>query len=285
MVARNQIILGTLFILVASSMLLLVGCGSSSGPVQEKVDPPSNVQITVDAISGGSSFAIVSWDGSDVENDQNFNGYRIVTYQLDNSNKIVSKFTESLVPKSTHSSYINNIQRQVRYRSYVMSVLSDGTRSDSVSSPVYGGVYYNNDGIIDQDANGDTTYKSGYGWDVNSGFGTPYAFVSKNASGIDIYCKYQGGLQFYSPDQFLTGGKTTLFGIVGSGQQAFDQTNLNEPQYSNVEVDVDSVYLIKTKEGNYIKLWVKRIDIINNISEVIFEYKVQPISGLRIVKK
>jgi hypothetical protein len=276
-----------LFILIGILMLLIAGCSTSTGPTKTVVQPPSNVQVTVDAIYDGNSFAIVFWDASKSESNHNFNGYQVNTYQLasNDSNKIVLKFNGSFLTGQTHNCYLSSIQRDVIYKSYVAAVFSDGSKSDSVPTNVFAGIYYNNDGVIDQDANGDTTFKSGYGWDINSGAGHRYSFVRKNAANIDIYCMDENGLKFYSPNMYLTGGKITFFGVVGTGSQAFDQTNLSEPQDSSISISVDNVYLIKTEEGNYIKLWVSRFDNIADISEVVFDYKVQPVSGLRIVKK
>ncbi len=96
-----------------------------------------------------------------------------------------------------------------------------------------------------------------------------------------------GGLKFNSPKNNinLSGAKTTLFGMVGTGQDAFEQTTLDEPTFSVLDVANKTVYLIKTKEGNYIKVWVKEIDFANNINTAYFDYKVQPIVDLKLVKK
>lgn len=279
-------------------ILFLIGCSSSTGPgpvsSSTVLYPPTNIQISVDAIQqGGISFATITWNASRSESDANFSGYEVTTYQLDDSDNVVSRFADKLVPKTTHSWVVNNIQRDVRYITYVRSELGDSTGviavSDSAATEVYGGVYYNNDGQIGDHDSQDGSILSAYGWNVNSGNGTAYSLSKNNASSIDLYCKYSSGIYFYSPDQYLADGKTTLFGLVGTGSDAFDQTNLSEPKYSSIEVSVDNVYLIKTEQGNYIKIWVKEIKTITNanssIDVVSFNYKVQPIANLIMVKK
>jgi len=278
------------WIVILIPALFLIGCGSSTGPAPVVVAPPTNVQLSLDAIQqGGISTATVTWTASTSENDANFSGYGVTTYQVDANNKIVSLFADQLVPKSTHAWIVNDIQRGVKYMTYVRSVLTDGTLSDSVATKVYGGVYFNNDGQIGDQDSQDGSILSAYGWNVNSGNGTAYALSESNAPSIDLYCRYKSGLYFYSPDQYLADGKATLFGLVGTGSDAFYQTNLSEPQYSSIEVSLDNVYLIKTKQGNYIKVWVTNIQTITNanisIEVVSFEYKVQPIANLIMVKK
>lgn len=285
----NLRVFGNLFTTLIFALILL-GCGSSTGPTPVVVNPPSNVQISVDAIQqGGISSATVTWSGSTNENDANFSGYEITTYRLDANNKIVSQFSDKLVPQTTHAWIVNNIQRGVRYRTYIKSELNDGTLSDSVATAVYGGVYYNNDGQIGDQDSQDGSILSAYGWNVNSGNGTAYSLSDSNASSIDLYCRNNAGIYFYSPDQYLANGKSTLFGLIGTGQSAFDQTDLTEPQYSSIEVKLDNVYLIKTQQANYIKVWIKGKQSITNanisIDVISFDYKVQPIANMRIVKK
>ncbi len=277
-------------IVILIPALFLIGCGSSTGPAPVVVAPPTNIQLSLDAIQqGGISTATVTWTASTSENDANFSGYGVTTYQLDSNDKIVSLFADKLVPKSTHAWIVNNIQRGVRYVTYVKSELTDGTLSDSAATKVYGGVYYNNDGQIGDQDSQDGSILSAYGWNVSSGNGTAYSLSEANASSIDLYCRYRAGIYFYSPDQYLADGKTTLFGLVGTGSDAFYQTNLSEPQYSSIEVQQGDVYLIKTEQGNYIKIWVTNIQQITNanisIDVVSFEYKVQPIANLIMVKK
>ena len=106
-----------------------------------------------------------------------FNGYRIITYTLNSSNQIVAVFKNDLVSKSTHTETLNNIQRGTRYISYVRSELTNGTKSDSVATKIYGGVYYNNNGVISEYSASNTSAKSGYGWNISVGSGTQYSFT------------------------------------------------------------------------------------------------------------
>lgn len=260
-------------------------CGTQTTAPPVTVLPPSNVDLTVDAIPGGNSYALVSWDPSSDEGTSDFKGYRISTYVLDASNNILSTHSNSIVPKNTHVATINSVTRGTKFISYVSSELNDGTKSDSVATKIYGGVYYNNDGVIDEYSVSSQT-SSGYGWNSSAGIGTQYAFTQSNAPAIDIHMRVQGGiLKFFSPVKFLQGGKTTLFSDIDSGQVAFSKTELDDPEFDEINVVNDHVYLLKTQENNYIKVWVKRIDVVNNLNTAYFDYKVQPITNLRIVKR
>ncbi len=273
----------------AAALFIFSGCASdtSTNPQDgtSTIAPPTNVDLLVDAIPGGSSYAIITWNGSSDWTRSDFKGYRVITYILNSSNSITGTFSNDLVSKNTNTKNILSILRGTRYISYVRAELTNGTKSDSVATKIYGGVYANDNGVIDEYLQSNSSAKSGYGWNVSSGAGTQYALTSSNVSSIDMYMEYLGGLKFYSPDNKLTGGKTTLFGVVDTGQVAFDQTTLEEPTYSVLDVVSNTVYLIKTKEGNYIKVWVREIDFANNINTVYFDYKVQPIVDLRLVKK
>ena len=283
------------FLLVSLSyllitLLLIPGCTSDTSTNPQpaaSVAPPTNIDLLVDAVTvGGGSYALISWNPSTDESKSDFKGYRINTYIVNSSNAITGTFSSDLVPKSTHTQTVNSILRGTRYISYVRAELTDGTKSDSVATQIYGGVYYNNDGVVDEYTTGTST-KSGFGWNVSSGAGNQYSLTSANATSIDLYMVYSGGLKFNSPKNNinLSGAKTTLFGIVGTGQDAFDQTTLDEPTFSVVDVAADQVYLIKTQEGNYIKIWVKSIGFTNNVNTAYFDYKVQPIVNLKLVKK
>lgn len=272
-----------------TAVLILSGCkadtsvGPHTSPVT--VDPPTNIELLVDAVAGGGSYALITWDPSASEGVSGFNGYRIITYILDTNNNITSTFKNDLVSKNTHTETLNNILRGTRYISFVRAELTDGTKSDSVATKIYGGVYYNNDGVIDEFTPGVSSAKSGYGWNTDVGSGTQYSFTTSNAASIDIHMRYEGGLKFYSPVNYLTGGKTTLYSVVDTGQAAFGQTTLDEPTFSVVEVSANTVYLIKTQENYYIKIWIKSISQANNIYTAYFDYKVQPIVDLKLVKK
>ena len=284
--SRSLIII---LIFFTAAILILSGCKSDSSvnaqPAPTALNPPTNIDLLVDAVAGGNSYALISWDPSTDEGVSGFNGYRIITYILDANNQIASSFKNDLVSKNTHTETLNNILRGTRYISYVRAELTSGTKSDSVATKIYGGIYFNTDGIIDEYSPGSASAKSGYGWNTSVGNGEQYSFTTGNAASIDIHMRYEGRLKFYSPSNYLTGGKTTLYSVVDTGQAAFDQTTLDEPTFSVVDVAANTVYLIKTKEGYYIKVWVKEINFTNNINTAYFDYKVQPIVDLKLVKK
>ncbi len=278
-----------LSILVAA-ILILPGCKTDTlvnpPPAQSSVAPPTNIDLLVDALPvGGGSYALITWDPSTSESVSGFNGYRITTYVLDANNHITSTLSNDLVSKSTHTKTINSILRGTKYISYVRAELTNGAKSDSVATKIYGGVYYGKDGVIDEYKESNASAESGYGWNTSVGSGMQYSFLTSNAASIDIHMRYEGRLKFYSPHDYLPGGKTTLYSVIDTGQAAFDQTNLDEPTFSVIDVAANTVYLIKTQEGYYIKIWVKAINFANNINTAYFDYKVQPIVDLRLVKK
>ncbi len=286
---RNFRFLVTILSIFTASFAFIGGdctTDSENPPIAGGVGAPANLTLTIDANPGGSSFAIISWDASANESDDNFRGYRISTYQLDSTNAVDTLLSSDQVSKTTRIHTVSDVQRNVRYRTYVVAELNDGSRSDSVATPVYGGIFYNNNGSIDEYmASGPA--ESGYGWDVFTGAGTQYAYTAGNAANIDIHLRDDNGqLTFYSPNIQSPGTKTTLFRLIGTGDDAFDQTELEEPDQTSIAVNDDEVYLIRTDEGNYIKIWISQISDVGSpaYSNVRFEYKVQPIQGLRVLK-
>jgi hypothetical protein len=281
----------TFLSLLAVSFSFIAGdCGTDSDPQPPgTVAGPGSVSLTVDALPGGGSFAIISWTSSPDQGRSDFSHYRVVTYQANASGTPTSVFAEANnVPKTSSTQTVSSISRGTRYISYVQSVTTSGVRSDSVATEIYGGVYFNNNGMIDQFSS-NSAAQSGYGWDPNTGDGQQHSYVSANFAAIDLHMREDSGgnLRFYSPSA-QGGSKTTLLGLVGGGQSSFDRTDLNEPTENNAQVVEDVVYLLKTQENNYIKVWVKSINQVVSVppyTNVEFEYKVQPIEGLRIVKR
>ncbi len=279
-------------ILSIAAVLTFTGgdCGTNDANPQPaaSVAAPTNVNLRVDAVSGGSSFAQISWSASADESNSNFKGYQITTYNVDDSNNVAEMFNTQSVDKNVHLYNVNSINKGSKYISYVYSMLADGTKSDSVATDIYGGVYFYNDAAIDEYTSSGAA-KSGFGWSAQNGFGQQYSYVQSNASNIDLHLrKVNDRLKFFSPDQYPPGEKSTKISLVGQGQSAFDNTNLDEPTAASVDVDSTNVYLLKTQEGYYVKIWVKTIGSVDDIppyNHVVFDYKVQPISGLRILKR
>lgn len=264
-------------------------CGTESEdpPPPSTVAAPTNVDLKVDANPGGGSFAIVSWTHSTDQGIPEFSHYRVITYQVDENGSAVSVFNDPIdVPKTSSTQIINSISRSTRYRSFVQSFLTNGVKSDSVPTKIYGGVYFNT-GNIDEFAS-NSSAESGYGWASFSGLGTSYSYSSQNFDNIDLHLRADntGNLVFYSPDaQGAT--RHTLIGLIGGGQTSFDKTELAEPNQTSQTVAEDIVYLIKTQDDIYIKIWVKTIEEVDSnpsYQSVTFDYKLQPIEGLRVLK-
>ena len=296
----------SLFLLLIISFLIfsLTGgdCGKqTTGPVPVKtVASPQNVKVVLGATPLDSSitqnsYAVISWDASADENSPDFRGYRIITVELGSSNQVKLNLEEKALDKSVKTYTVNDIEPMKRYKTLVIAELTNGTRSDSVETPVYGGVYYNTNGSIDS-YNSSSNSQSGYGWDISTGEGTQYSFIQANSKKIDLHMREEstGALFFKSPD-FLdellgTSYKYTKMDLIGYGQEAFDETIISKPDSlfrTEAPVSKDGVYLLKTQESNYIKVWVKNIEQTGNPAyfNVKFYYKVQPIVGLRILKR
>ena len=282
---RNKLnFLVTLITFITLGYLFSGGdCGTETKdePVPTTVAPPTNVKVTLDQASG--SFAVISWTHSSDQTRGDFKGYRGVTYNVDSAGNILSQFNAVDVPKTYSSQIINSIIPLKRYRSYVTAELTNAVKSDSIGSKIYAPVFANN-GLIDEYmVTGNA--KSGFGWDTDFGVGIQYPFTSGNADYIDLHARDDGtGLRFYSPDQYNPGKKRTYFELVGQGKTAFDQTDLNEPSATSLAVIADNVYLLKLESGHYVKIWVKQLQTISGYRQISFDYKVQPVAGLRVLK-
>lgn len=280
-------------VLILSFILILpviaINCKLVENP--PGVAAVQNVAVKIDSDSTGSeSTAIVSWDHSKDVNTNDFAGYYIVTYQIDANGNINSIFNRANLSKSARTYIVDSIGTGVRFRTYIFSRLNDGTKSDSVGTLIYAGVFYRTDGTIDEFQPGDQTQIiCGYGWDIQTGKGSNIPYLQENADFLDLNMRQNssGILVFSSPALFSPGTRTTLIEVVGTGQDAFDLTELNEPQDFTADVDSNTVYLLKLQEGNYVKVWVRSINFIAGavppFYNVLFDYKVQPIPELRVL--
>lgn len=273
-------------------------CSKSTEPEQPQTqapNPPANVYVAVDAVAGGESFAIVSWDKSPQHDDQNFRGYIVVTYVVNQLGDPQSTFDSAFVSKiDSRKRVVQNIQRNVRYKSYVYAVNNDGKRSIPFGTVIYAGVYFG-EGVIDEFKLTGTA-KSGYGWNPSTGEGMQYSFGQSNYPFIDLHMRVDSAsnvLTFYSPNvkAAYSGARVTKFSIVSkTGQDGFDLVeDLEEPSLSAVSVVKDNVYLLKTQDSIYVKVWVKNIKTTGSGTDAFqtaeFEYKIQPITNLRVVKR
>jgi len=250
-----------------------------------------NVDLKISSDSTGTkSSAEISWGASPDENRTDFSGYRVITYRIDSLGNIDSKFESAEVSKSIHSFVVDSIKTGITYQTFISSRLNDGSLSDSTGTLVYAGVFYRTDGTIDQFEPGDQTLiVSGFGWDVQTGEGFNIPYLAENTDFIDLHMRQNlsGILVFYAPSLFNPGTRLTFFELIGSGEEAFDSTVLAEPSLTSIDVDSNNVYLLKTQEGYYIKIWVKAINLIPDVvapyDNVLFDYKVQPVAGLRVL--
>lgn len=268
-------------------------CNSSSNPPAPVtgIAPPQNIVLTLITDSTDNhAAAVVSWDASPDESMSGFSGYRVTTYKVDENGDIISAYQSEMIPYVIHTFTVPYIGRGIRYRSYLTSELKDGTKSDSVATIIYAGIYNGTDGTIDEYQPDDSTViKSGYGWNTQTGIGSNLFYTPENTDSIDIHMRAgaDDSVTFYSPILFPPGTKFTKFRDIGTGQESFDNTNPPEPVEDSARVISDHVYLIKTEKDYYIKIWVKDVNFVASAIppyyNVIFDYKVQPIPGLRVL--
>jgi hypothetical protein len=261
-------------------------CGTDSDdpPPATSVSAPTNVRVILDQAS--NSFATLTWSPSPDQNRSDFKGYRVVTYRVDSAGAIISTFrVDENIPKTSNSQAINSIVPLTRYRSYVMAETNNNLRSDSVGSIIYAAVV-TDDGRIDEFQTTGAA-QSGFGFETLFGVGTQYPYTAENAGSIDLHLRADAGnaLTFYSPSSQAPGSRVTTLGLIGSGQEAYDRSELDEPIAPSLVVINDNVYLLKLQSGHYVKLWVKEIQNTAGYRSVVFEYKLQPIENLRVLKR
>lgn len=290
---KNKLYFSTIIVILISYLFVGGDCSTENDPDPDPtpvtVAPPGSMSFSIDAVPGGGSYALISWTPSPDENRNDFKGYRVKTVSLNAQGQVISTFEERELPKTPRTYQVLSVNRGTMYKTYLQSELNNGQKSDSLETKIYSGVYYNNDGVIDSYTAGPSSAKSGFGWSTSTGAGTQYTYSEASSNLIDINLRLlENELFFFSPDVFNNLFRSTIFSLVGAGQQAFNETELLEPSGSIIKVQQDNVYLIKTQDNHYIKIWVK--EIVNNTSTtgyytVSFEYKVQPVEGLRILKR
>lgn len=278
----------SLVVIIISYTLMGGDCSTNDGDINaplNTVKPPASFTVKLDAEPGGNSEAIFNWTASPDEDNSNFEGYRIITVRLNEDNEIVSVIQVQALEKTSRSHSIS-IDRGTRYKTFLLSELNDGTGSDSLETSVYAGIYYNSGGQIDSyDEN--SSSESGFGWNVGTGSGTQYPYTESNASEIDLHIRELGDdPYFFSPNGLDENYKLTRIKNIGSGQSAFNETDLPEADETFLIVNLGDVYLVKTQEGYYAKIWIKSIDppgLGQSYYTVHFDYKLQPIQGLRVL--
>lgn len=266
-----------------------------TGPETPAPKPPANVTVVVDAVAGGESFAIVEWEKSPDHDKSDFRGYLVVTYRVNQLGDHLSTVDSVFIPKiESRKRIIQNIQRSIRYKSYVYSVNIEGKRSIPFGTMIFAGVYFGT-GVVDEFKLSGPA-RSGFGWNPSTGVGAQYSFAQANYPNIDLHMRLDSAsniLTFYSPNvkAAFPGARATRFAVVKKTAQAgFDLVEeLEEPSLAAVSVVKDNVYLLKTQDSIYVKVWVKNIKTTGSGADAYrtaeFEYKIQPITNLRVVKK
>ncbi len=286
------------FILISASFVFTgADCSKSTEPetpTSQTPNPPANVYVVVDAIAGSNSFAIISWDKSPQHDNSDFKGYIVVTYVVNQLGDPQSTYDSVFIPKIESRKRTLQIERGVRYKSYVYAINNDGKRSVPFGTVIYAGVYYGEGQVDEFKLTG--TAKSGFGWNPSTGEGTQYSFGQSNYPYIDLHLRVDSAsnvLTFYSPNvkAAYPGARVTRFALVNkTAQDGFDLVEgLEEPSLAAISVVKDNVYLLKTQDSIYVKVWVKNIKTTGSGTDayktVEFEYKIQPITNLRVVKR
>jgi len=278
------------FIFILSFAFILTSCDSDdsgTGPDDNSLNPPSNVKVKLNAVAGGSSIAQITWTSSTSEGNNNFKGYAVVTDSTD-INGVRKGLVDSTFLDKSESDFknISSIERGKFYKTKIYSISVDNKKSSSVETIVYAGVY-SNTGTIDEYSPAYGSAQSGFARDVLCFGGTKLPFTSANFNKIDLHLRaVSEKLNFVSPKSIDGSARQTLYEEVpGTGQTAYDLSEeLPEPTKTQIEVQADKVYLLKTQDNYYLKIWVKSINT-GNYKTVNFEFKAQPINGFRVLKR
>lgn len=276
------------FLFVASYTFIGGDCSTNDNNISAPINTvaaPASFSFKLVAEPGGDSEAIFNWTASPDENNTDFEGYRIITVRLNEDNEVISVIQVQALSKTSRSHSIS-IDRGTRYKTFLLAELNDGAGSDSLETNVYGGIFYNNGSQIDSYKENSSS-ESGFGWNVTTGTGTQYPYTEGNADKIDIHIRELGDEPyFFSPNGLDENYKLTRIKNIGSGQEAFDETDLPEADETFLIVNLGDIYLVKTQEEYYAKIWIKSItppDDNQSYYTVQFEYKLQPIRGLRVL--
>lgn len=284
-----------ILIIVIISLFYFSGCEDDATdplPISDVV-APTNVKVTLDAVVGGGSFAVISWNSSTDESDTDFKGYLVVTDSVNINGNRLGRFDSSFVAKTAPDLYnVTDLVRGRLFKTLVYSVNTNDELSEAATSVVYSGIY-SGEGSIDEFSTSTET-QSAFGWDPATGLGTQYSYSSANAGLIDIHARVIGGqLLFYSPgavpENPISPARTTQFVLLGLGGDAYNMaveayTDLAEPTSSSILIADENVYLIKTQDNIYVKLWVTNVAV-TTFSTVEFTYKIQPVENLKILKR
>lgn len=275
----------TFFHLAVSLILVFVftggDCLTDNNPYR-KIAPPRSVNIVLGETSGSQSSVRVSWVKSDDSDDTDFNGYSVGTYELNVSNQVVSQYRFNTIASDT-SITISPVEKGKRYISYVTSLSKEKRNSDSVATKIYSGVYERTSKELSNNI-----LRNSFGWNTNNGSDSVYSLNNNTTLFVDIVLNIQGtSIYFVSPNQFPPGSRATRMEMIGQGLSKFNDTELSEPLFLNpLLVEEDNVYLLRTQENFYIKLWVKDISISSGLPaeiKVTFDYKLQSIAGLLVL--
>jgi len=287
---KYKLLLFSFIALITSYTFMGGDCSTNNNneitpPPTNTLEPPASFTFNVDAVAGGDASVTFNWTASPDANNSDFKGYRIITAEVDSNGSITSILQEvSRIKNLTYS--IDPLERGRRYKTYLCAELEDGTLSDTLETEIYAAVFYNTDGVIDSYVPNSSTM-SGFGWDVLTGVGTPYSYTQGNASSIDLHMEEtRDAPYFYSPKVFGDSFKLTRMKLIGSGQSGFDKVDLQEADETILPAENDNVYLLRTQENYYIKIWIKSVEppsLNHDHYTIHFDYKVQPIRGLRVL--
>jgi len=280
----------TLVVLFLSYLFMGGDCSTNDDeeipPPDNSVAAPGSFTFKVEAEAGGDSKVTFNWTSSSDENDTDFKGYRIITVEVDSNGNVTFIFQEQALSKTIKSHSINPLERGKRFKTFVLAERNNGIKSDSLETEIYAGVFYNVDGEIDSYVSVGSSM-SGFGWNISNGVGTQYPYTQSNSNKIDLHVRELSDVPyFFSPGGLDPGFKLTRIKNIGSGQEAFDETDLPEADETFLEINLGDVYLVKTQELYYAKIWIKNIDPPNALRAyyiIQFDYKLQPIKNLRIL--
>ncbi len=288
---KFKMLLASLFLSV--SLLYITGCDDSATEVADTELAPAQGPVDVNLSQASGFYATIYWSASTDEALDNFVGYMVKTYEVNESGTNVALFDSTVVSKPTHNYSTTHAAGDLvagkRYKTYIYSYNDDKEFSSALASNVYGGVVVKTGAAVDQTYDNNNA-QSGYGWG-SAGEGAQVAYGSANAASIDLVCRKETNgeiFTFYSPASLttpITGARTTKFLALTADD--WTKSNFSEPTANSATVAAGNVVLIKTQDNEYVKVKINTVakSGTNAWYTVTFDYKYQNVAGLRAAKQ
>lgn len=282
-------IAGTVLLLGLMGALLVAGCGEDTEKPEEEFAPPTALRI----VGAGTDAIAISWGRSSDEGLGNFEGYIIYW----NANSSLA----SLQPPNFPATAKSDTVLKGEPKSYTVQDLDQGTKYFiHVRAYKSNGDYSRGTNEIDAAPRPEgtgTIYEKAAPTGNNSGFdfsaGQSFSFVIENRDNIDIYLgtvntnDSGGDLYLKSPDQVQSANdwssRASFIKDEGTAdtRAEYDEvtTTTDSGWLKKAAVLLNHVYVIKTPENNYAKIWITAISGTSGTRTITFQWAFQPITN------